>query len=130
VFSWLGLIILLTFFIQSENFARRKFVLPLLFIIWANIHGSFLSGLMALSVFFLDGLEKEIVPSELGVLSEHAYNINKSLRNRNLWKFGHPYLTVTCVFDSRVMLALTMFDLQWLPPAVSKFYLKYRKSLA
>lgn len=53
VISWLFLAIL-TIFLYRENFWKKyKLFLPVLFLIWVNLHGAFASGIVILGFFIL-----------------------------------------------------------------------------
>ena len=49
VVSWLFLAIILKIFLEQESWNLRRFFLPGLFLLWANLHGSFFVGLAVLT---------------------------------------------------------------------------------
>jgi len=51
VISWLFFSLLLFILRQKKYWAKTRFSLPLLFFLWANIHGSFILGLCILVIF-------------------------------------------------------------------------------
>jgi len=51
--SWLLMAILYFILFAKGQYKKLRYYLPVFFLIWANLHGSFLSGLMALTVFIL-----------------------------------------------------------------------------
>jgi len=53
VFSWLMVSIILYIFFSEKVWQRWKFVLPILFLVWANLHGSFAVGIEAFFLFLL-----------------------------------------------------------------------------
>ncbi|PIU03749.1 hypothetical protein COT44_01590 [Candidatus Shapirobacteria bacterium CG08_land_8_20_14_0_20_39_18] len=53
VISWLFLAIVLKIFLEQDYWEKRRFLLPGLFLLWANLHGSFLAGLVVLGIGIL-----------------------------------------------------------------------------
>ena len=53
VFSWLMLSIILFILFDSKNWNRRRLLLPLVFLLWANIHGSFVMGIGTFTLFLI-----------------------------------------------------------------------------
>jgi len=52
VFSWM-LMVLETLILFGKNYDKTKIFLPVVFLIWTNVHGSFLMGLVGYFVFLL-----------------------------------------------------------------------------
>lgn len=50
VITWFFLALILWIIFRSENWDKLKYWLPLLFLIWANLHGGFVAGLVVLGV--------------------------------------------------------------------------------
>lgn len=48
VVSWLLFSILISVSMRDEIWQKAKFIAPLIFLLWANVHGSFLAGIVAL----------------------------------------------------------------------------------
>lgn len=51
--TWLLLAVLLNFFLTESGWKKTRFFLPLFFILWANLHGGFVIGLLVLLIFIL-----------------------------------------------------------------------------
>jgi hypothetical protein len=65
--SNLGLSLLLGAFVFKWNWEKDKFVwlkLPLLFLLWANLHGSVIIGLFILFIDFINSLIKKRIPDK------------------------------------------------------------------
>jgi len=67
IVSWLMLAIVLFILFDERKWEKRRFLLPLIFLVWANLHGSFVMGLetFAIFVFFRFLRTKKLEVNEL-----------------------------------------------------------------
>lgn len=115
VASWLAFSILVYILFEPKRLDKYKFFFPLLFWIWANLHGSFLSGLVSVGIYFVLKWyrERKVNRVELlaGVLSGLVTLVNPY--GVGIWRE-----VFSSILDSKLrwsivewMPALTMFDL-------------------
>ncbi len=60
LFGWIFLVVELLILLQFRRGIDRTWILPLLFVVWVNIHGSWLIGMVFLAVFVAAGLVKGV----------------------------------------------------------------------
>lgn len=68
--TWIGFSTLVFIQSQPERWKRWKFYLPILFLIWANLHGGFAMGLVALTIYIAaqSYLSHKLNPTDLIIL--------------------------------------------------------------
>lgn len=134
VVSWLMLAVLIFFLFNQEWWTRLKIFLPFYFLIWANLHGGFVSGLITLLFFlFLKSIREKAVL--VGDFSLAFASLAFTLINpygvgvwREVWSsFSDAGLRWKI---AEWMPSLTLFDLAmvFLMGTSSGLILKYRKN--
>jgi hypothetical protein len=70
VISWLFIAILLKIVLEQDHWAKRRYLLPGLFLLWANLHGSFAVGLLVLGLvlFVRSRQTKNLQMIDFGIL--------------------------------------------------------------
>ncbi len=78
--QWFGYILLLILMICLEHFRRGRnwalWIVPILFVIWVNVHGSFVLGLFVLAFYWMAGL----VRFEVGGLKAEPWTTRQRLQ--------------------------------------------------
>lgn len=72
IFSFLGLSVLLYLFAEFKNGRRKFMTLPLLFLVWSNIHGGFVVGAILLLAFWTSETGKYLLHARYKILDRFA----------------------------------------------------------
>lgn len=114
VVTWVFLAVLLKVILDGRSWRRWRFVLPLYFVLWVNLHGGFAAGLatLALVIVLRAVRQKRIEAADVGVLfaSFFATLVNPYMVGvwREVWSsVSDPLLRFTI---AEWMPALFMFD--------------------
>ncbi len=100
LFGWLLMVVLLLLLQQfAEGRVRRLWILPPMFCLWINLHGSWLFGMMALTVFIAGGLFE----GEWGGIVAKRFQAEERKHLFTIWGSSFLALLVT-PFGYRLML--------------------------
>lgn len=99
VFTWLLFSILIFVFLTPRYYSKFRFLLPPFFIIWANLHGGFVIGLTAFSLYIFTSFfkQKKIDFKDLALLVSSALLTLVNPYGFGLWRevwssVSDPYL--------------------------------------
>lgn len=108
IFSWLMLVIELILYIKSEKKPKLLYVFPVLFWVWANLHGSFLMGLIVWSILIFG---KSLRERKINFIEIILLVISLIVTLINPYKFGIWQEVFSSVFDS----SLPGRIVEWMP---------------
>jgi len=88
LFSILFFSIIISLVLNKTNYEKYKYAVPLLFLVWANLHGGFLVGIFVLLLFILFKFikSKKIIIRDLSILLISIIATFINPYGLNLWK--------------------------------------------
>ncbi len=108
VLSWLLISVLIFILLERKMWEKTKFLLPIFFLIWANLHGSFLLGNLTLWLFIVlkSIRERKIKPIDYGLafLSTLVCFVNPY--GSGIWRE-----VFSTIFDTRLRFKIA----EWMP---------------
>ena len=106
--SWLMIALLYFLFFKNNLYQKYRFLLPAFFLLWANLHGSFLSGLITLGLYvFLKSVkEKRVLISDFALTTICALLTLVNPYGTGIWRE-----VLSSVRDSSLRLTVN----EWMP---------------
>lgn len=83
IFTFLLLAVTAFLFADFKQGGRKFMALPLLFLLWSNIHGGFVIGAFLLLIFWGTEIFKYLLHAKFGIFGQHAPSA-KAIRNLSL----------------------------------------------